>query len=118
MTMRNEAADKALETTNLILGVGLACAAFVFTEVPSAAWNAGIVGVLIACCSAAALYRYRVWPEWSNMTLGYWTVVAPFVLGFAWDNGAMWTHVLVGICVAAVATKQLMGKRETSAFEQ
>jgi uncharacterized membrane protein len=52
------------------------------------------------------------------MTLGYWTVVAPFVLGFAWDNGAVWTHVLVGICVAAVATKQLMGKRETSAFEQ
>jgi uncharacterized membrane protein len=118
MKMRNEAASKGLETINLILGVGLACAAFVFTGVPAAAWSAGIVGVLVASCSAAALYRYGAWAEWSNMTLGYWTVVAPFLLGFGTDKAAMWTHVLVGICVAAVATMQLMGKRETSAFEQ
>jgi len=116
--MRNEAASKALETTNLILGAGLACAAFAFTGVPAAAWNAGIAGVLVACCSAAALYRYGAWAEWSNMTLGYWMVVAPFLLGFGAAKGAMWTHVLVGICVAAIATMQLMGKRETSAFEQ
>jgi hypothetical protein len=118
MKMRNEAASKALETTNLILGAGLACAAFVFTAVPAAAWNAGIVGVLIACCSTAALYRYGAWAEWSNMTLGYWTVAAPFLLGFGAADAAMWTHVLVGICVAAIAIMQLMGKRETSAFEQ
>ena len=116
--MRNEAASKALETTNLILGAGLACAAFVFAGVPAAAWNAGVVGVLIACCSAAALCRYGAWAEWSNMTLGYWAVFAPFLLGFETDEGAMWAHVLVGICVAAVATMQLMGERETSAFEQ
>jgi hypothetical protein len=97
--MRNEAASKALETTNLILGAGLACAAFVFTAVP-----------------AAALCPHGAWAEWSNMTLGYWTVVAPLDFGAA--DAAMWTHVLVGICVAAIATMQLMGKRETSAFEQ
>jgi hypothetical protein len=118
MKMKNEAASKALETTNLVLGAGLACAAFAFNGVPAAAWNAGIVGILIACCSAAALYRYGAWAEWSNMTLGYWTVAAPFLLGFGVADAAMWTHVLVGICVAAIATMQLMGKRETSAFEQ
>jgi hypothetical protein len=55
--MRNEAAGKALETTNLILGVGLACAAFVFTEVPAAAWNAGIVGAdsMLFCRGALSL---------------------------------------------------------------
>ena len=116
--MENEAASKALETTNLIMGVGLACAAFAFNGIPAAGWNAGIVGVLVACFSAAALYRYGAWAEWSNMTLGYWTVVAPFLLGFGAAEGAMWTHVLAGICVAAIATMQLMGKRETSAFEQ
>jgi hypothetical protein len=118
MKMKNEAASKALETTNLVLGAGLACAAFAFTGVPAAAWNAGIVGILIACCSAAALYRYGAWAEWSNMTLGYWTVAAPFLLGFGAVEGAMWTHVLVGVCVAAIATMQLMGKRETSVLEQ
>lgn len=116
--MRNEVSNKGLEWTNLVLGVGLACAALAFTGIPAAAWNAGVVGVLVACCSAAALYRQGAWAEWSNMTLGYWTVAAPFLLGFGAADGAMWTHVLVGICVAAIATMQLMGKRETSAFEQ
>ena len=54
MKMRSEVLSPGLEWTNLVLGVGLACAAFAFAKVPAAAWNAGIVGLLIACCSAAA----------------------------------------------------------------
>jgi hypothetical protein len=118
LEMRNEAASNTLEPINLILGVALVCAAFAFTGVPAAAWNAGIVGVLIACCSAAALYRYGAWAEWSNMTLGYWTVAAPFLLGFGSEWVPMWTHVLVGICVAAIATVQLVAGRGARAAEQ
>jgi len=109
--MRSEGSNKVLESTNLVLGIGLACAAFMFAGVPAAAWNAGMVGSLIAICSAIALYRYGDWAEWSNLTLGSWAVVAPFLLGFGSASTAMWTHVLIGLCVTTVAIVQLMANR-------
>jgi hypothetical protein len=110
--MTNEVPSKGLEWTNLVLGAGLACAAFVFADMPAAAWNAGIVGVLIACCSAVALYRSGAWAEWSNLALGSWAVAAPFLLGFGSVPAAMWTHVLVGLCVATIAVIQLSSGRK------
>lgn len=110
--MTNEVPSKGLEWTNLVLGAGLACAAFAFTEMPAAAWNAGIVGALIACCSAVALYRYGAWTEWSNLGFGCWGVAAPFLLGFGSAQAAMWTHVLVGLCVATIAIIQLSSGRK------
>lgn len=50
--MKSEVPSKGLEWTNLILGAGLACSTFLFTDSPAAAWNAGIVGTLMVCCSA------------------------------------------------------------------
>ncbi|TIM63644.1 MAG: hypothetical protein E5Y58_28320 [Mesorhizobium sp.] len=107
--MTSEVRSKGLEWTNLVLGAGLACAAFAFAELPAAAWNAGIVGVLIACCSGVALYRYGASAEWSNVALG---VAAPFLLGFGSAQTAMWTHVLVGLCVATIAIIQLSSGRK------
>jgi hypothetical protein len=109
--MKNEGPNKGLEWTNLILGLCLAFAAFMFAAMPAAAWNAGIVGMLITCCSAIALYRYGDWTKWSNLTLGSWMFVAPFFLGFGSAPAAMWTHVLIGLCVASIAVAQLLAKR-------
>jgi hypothetical protein len=109
MKMKNEVPSKGLEWTNLLLGAGLACAAFMFTALPAAAWNAGIVGLLIVCCSAVALYSYGAWAEWSNIILGCWAAAAPFLLGFGSASTPMWTHVVIGLCVAAIATMQLLG---------
>lgn len=110
--MTSEVPSKGLEWTNLILGAILACAAFVFTDLPSAAWNAAAVGTLIVCCSAVALYRYGDWIEWSNLTLGCWTVAAPFLLSFRSAQGPMWTHVVIGLCVATIAAAQLVASRK------
>jgi hypothetical protein len=106
MNMRNEL--PSLKWANLILGAGLACSTLFFTDFPVAAWNAAIVGTLILCCSAMALLRYGAWAEWSNITLGCWAVVAPFLLNFALAQIPMWTHVLIGVCVATIATMQLL----------
>ena len=57
-TLNNQTPSKGLEWLNLLLGSGLALAAFAFAGETVAAWNAGIVGTLIACCAAVALYRY------------------------------------------------------------
>lgn len=75
----------------------------------------GILGVLIMCCSAIALCRYDAWAEWSNLILGCWTVVAPFLLGFASAQTPMWTHVVLGLCVASIATVQLLASRRAHA---
>lgn len=111
--MKSTVPSKGLEWTNLLLGAGLACAAFLFTDAPSAAWNAGIVGTLIVCCSAVALYRYGNWAEWSNLTLGCWALAAPFMLGFQSAQGPTWTHILAGVCVATIAGMQLASNRKT-----
>jgi hypothetical protein len=115
MKMNSEVPSQSLEWTNLVLGAGLASAAIMFAEPSVAALNAGIVGTLIVCCSAVALYRYGVWTEWSNLTLGGWAVVAPFLLGFASPQAATWTHLLVGFCVATIATMQLLASRQAHA---
>lgn len=91
--MISEVPSKGLVWTNLILGACLACAAIKFAGLPLAAWNAGITGTLIVCCSAVALYRYGAWTEWSNLTLGCWAAIAPFLLGFGSAQRPMWTHV-------------------------
>ena len=111
--MKNEVPNKGLEWTNLIFGMCLALAAFMFAAIPAAAWNAGIVGTLIACCSAVALYRYGDWAEWYNLTLGCWAAVAPLLLGFGSAPTAMWTHVLIGLSVATIAIAQLLASRRT-----
>ncbi|RWD67034.1 MAG: hypothetical protein EOS36_03370 [Mesorhizobium sp.] len=112
--MTSEVPSKGLEWTNLILGACLAGAAFKFAELPLAAWNAGIIGSLIVCCSAVALYRYGDWAEWSNLTLGGWAVVAPFLLGFRSAQGPMWAHVVIGLCVATIAVMQLSASRKSA----
>ncbi|WP_110753161.1 SPW repeat protein [Phyllobacterium leguminum] len=109
--MRDNVPSKGLEWTNLILGACLACAATGFAGPPVAALNAGIVGALIVGCSIMALYRYGTWAERSNLTLGCWAVVAPFLLGFGSAQSPMWTHILIGLCVAAIATIQLLASR-------
>jgi len=40
-------------------------------------------------------------------TLGLWTAVAPWVLGFASAAAATWTHVGVGLAIAILAAVQL-----------
>jgi hypothetical protein len=72
MNMKSEGPNQGLEWTNLVLGIGLACAALMFTDVPAAAWTAGIIGSLIQLCSAIALDRYCEWAGWSTPTLGSW----------------------------------------------
>ena len=69
-----------------LLGAGLFFSAFLFGELPIAALSAAITGLFIVTCSMLALYRFSSSAEWSNLALGSWAVVAPFVLGFASDH--------------------------------
>ncbi|WDZ79341.1 SPW repeat protein (plasmid) [Ensifer adhaerens] len=111
--MKNKVPSTWLELTNLVIGFGFLCAAFAFVESAPALWSGVIVGSIITSCSIVALYHYQDWAEWTNLFTGFWAVIAPLVLGFGSTAAPMWTHVLVGLCVATVATMQLRASRRS-----
>jgi hypothetical protein len=78
-----------------------------FREVQAASWNAWACGLAIIVLAVAAASELREWEEWANGALGLWTLVAPWVLGFAGTVAAMWTHVGVGLAVAILAGIEL-----------
>ncbi|MDW6024121.1 SPW repeat protein [Mesorhizobium sp. BAC0120] len=103
----------AQDWINLVLAVLLFISPWVvgFGTDTHASWNAWIIGVVIAILSIATLSAFAEWEEWINFVLGLWLIVSPWVLRFAADTHAMWTHVILGILVAAVAAWAVWGHR-------
>jgi hypothetical protein len=94
---------------NLVLGALLFLSPWVlgFATEQYAAWNAWISAVVIAALAIGALSAFQEWEEWLNLIAGIWVVAAPWVLGFAAITLAMWTHVVLGLLVAAVAAWEI-----------
>lgn len=89
---------------NLVVGLWLFISPWLgLGELSSAAWNSWILGAAIAIFAIAALSLPKKWEEWVNVVLGIWVIIAPFVLGFSTESGAMWNHLIVGVLVLIVA---------------
>lgn len=112
--MTNPTPSRGLEWTNLVLGAGLFCSAFLFGELPIAALSAAITGLLVITSSMLALYRFNSTAEWSNLAAGSWALVAPFVLGFGSARTPLSIHLLIGLCVVTIAAMQLAASRNAS----
>jgi SPW repeat len=97
-----------IDATNLVLGAILFSLAWVVGPATQAAqWNAAIVGGLVAFNAGCALVGFAAWEEWTNLILGFWAVITPWMFGFQADVGATTTYVIVGGVVAALAAVQL-----------
>jgi cyanate permease len=90
---------------NLVLGAVLFLGPwlFGFADQPQAAWNAWITGIVMIGLAAAAIFAFAEWEEWVNLVVGLWALAAPWILGFAGDASATWSHVVVGLVVAALS---------------
>jgi hypothetical protein len=62
-----------------------------------------VLGLLTAGAALYALFRVKAWEEWTNVVLGAWLVVSPWLLGFAALQAAMWTAVVLGLAIALLA---------------
>lgn len=62
-----------------------------------------------ACCRALGV---RGVGEWASLALGVWLAVSPWVLQVAANVSAMWTHVVLGLLVAAVSAWALWDNQE------
>lgn len=90
---------------NLVLGIWLFLSPWIvgFAGESAAAWNAWIIGVVIAVVAAGAIYDFQKWEEWLNVVLAVWLVISPWLLGFSALAAAMWNAVIVGLLVLALA---------------
>jgi hypothetical protein len=68
-----------------------------------AAWNAHVVGAIIAVMALAAIFTFQDWEEWVSVALGAWLIVSPWVLGFSAVNAALLSHVLIGFAAIILA---------------
>ena len=99
--------EVALDTASGIAGLALVLSPWLFAFTGIAAWNAWIVGAAIALIAIGASVAFANWEEWTNLGLGLWAVVAPWILGFSDIAAAAYAHVLVGLLVAASAGVEL-----------
>jgi hypothetical protein len=105
--IRNELS--ALNAVNLVLAALLLISPWVvgFRDVQFASWNAWIAGLAMVIVAGAAMIAVQEWEEWVSGALGLWTLIAPWVLGFAHVASALWTHIGVGLAVAILAAVEL-----------
>jgi len=90
---------------NLLLGIWLAISPWVlsYASEVTAAWNAHVIGVIIAVAALAALVAFQKWEEWVNAALAAWLIVSPYILGFSGLASALWNQLIVGVLVGALA---------------
>ncbi|MBP2492800.1 hypothetical protein ABID82_001596 [Methylobacterium sp. PvP062] len=90
-------------------GVALLLAAWVlvFTDHARAAGSALLPGLLIVTLYGANQIRFRAVLERAVLIVGAWTLVSPWALGFAANDGATWSHVALGGVAIATAVALL-----------
>jgi hypothetical protein len=93
------------DAANLMLGLWLAVSPWALSYAGEAtpAWNAHIVGAIIAVAAIAALLAFQQWEEWVNTALAGWLVVSPYLLGFTALTYALWNQIIVGVVVGVLA---------------
>ncbi len=97
-----------IDGTNLVLGMAVFCLPWVVGPATQAAnWNAWTIGGLVAFNATCALIGFSAWEEWTNVVLGSWTAISPWIFGFGAHVGSAWTYVTLGCAVAALAAAQL-----------
>jgi hypothetical protein len=97
--------QRVLDIANAVIGLGLLVSPWVlgYAGETGAAWNAWIVGAAATLIALAAIYSFHPAEEWANVVLGLWAVIAPWAIGFAATQAAMWVHVIAGLALAVIA---------------
>jgi hypothetical protein len=78
--------------------------------------NAFLVGGLLVAAALGAIFLPRAWEEWTEVALGLWTIVSPWVLGFSGNGVARSNAVVIGIVVVALAVWTLATDKDYSAW--
>jgi hypothetical protein len=115
MTFKKMNELTAINGLNAVLGVFLFISPWLigFQELRYASWNAWIGGFVIAILALAAIAALQEWEEWVNLLAGAWIAISPWILGFTGLKNVLWTHLAVGLIVAALAALELWFMHKT-----
>jgi hypothetical protein len=107
----NTAKARVADGINVGLGVWLIMSPWIYDFDRYAVTNADVsrstvlVGVVIAICSAIRFaYPHRgTGPSGFSVVLGFWTGISPWFYGFTTNVAWLWTSVIAGVAVIALA---------------
>jgi len=103
--------EHSRELLNLVLAAVLFVSPWVlgFAGETAAAWTAWGTGVVVAIFAAIALFVESVRAvDTASLVLGIWTIVAPWIVGFAAVTLAWWTCLAVGVLLVLVAAWEVL----------
>jgi len=102
--------------TNILLGAWLILAPLAGIGLVGdiAAINSYLIGSAVVIFAFAAISHSNVWKEYTNMALGLWLIVAPFVLGFTSLVGPTYNQIIAGLLISGLAIAAVLQKTPTS----
>lgn len=102
----------------IIAGLWLMAAPFVlgYAGIEAAKWNDITAGALVLVTALFRSFSPRARPAWSvaDLVLGFWLLLAPFVLGYASYGTPLGQDVVMGLTVLLLAWLGLLGNRPIS----
>jgi hypothetical protein len=87
------------------------------TFMSGAMWNFWIVGLIIFISAALALRNIQPWEELTNLTVGIWLIISPWILGFTDQPALLWNSVAIGLAVSVLSSLALPIARRRQALE-
>ncbi len=103
-----EGKDSAIDFIHIVVGILLVISPWALGYAGmTAAWNAVIVGAVVALIAIGAITAFAEWEEWANFVLGIWLIISPWALGFHSVAAATYAQVVGGIIVAVLAAVEL-----------
>jgi hypothetical protein len=69
----------------------------------AAMWDHYVIGIAVAILAAVALFAFAAWEEWTNVALGAWLLISPWLLGFSASAALAWNAVIIGVLVMGFA---------------
>lgn len=75
-----------------------------------AAINSYLVGSLVIILSIAAITLPQMWEEYTNVVLGVWLLLSPFILGFSTQVGPTSNQIVVGFLIGGTALAVTLNK--------
>ncbi|RMD64967.1 MAG: hypothetical protein D6826_01205 [Alphaproteobacteria bacterium] len=105
--------DQWRDVANFALGIWLVVSpwALAYAAHQAAAWNAYVLGVVIAVAAFAALIAFHEWEEWVNTAFAVWLIISPWALGYATVSAALWNQIIVGLVVGGLALWSAFARR-------
>ena len=103
---------------NLVCGALLFVSPWVlrFSGDAMAARTAWIGGVIIFAMGLVALMQFAEWEEWIALIVGALVVIAPWALGFAAIQAAMWSCVVLGVIVVLSSISEIWAVHHPTAI--